>query len=216
MNWKNKAAEKLNLSLGIYIIVTALLYHIYWFLGNESYLSCMNLYLSSGIAMLLGSFFNFPPSEFYQVDGETVRFRLAGLPIILKFMYIILGIVLIGIAIQYSDDTFVSNDIFSIVFEILGLLLFLSAMYMQIKKYIKNSNDYIQLDKQKITWHDDQTGTNDVSFTELKSAIVKAKKLFHIELNNGEKHIIKLDELSLTAYAEAIENELNKRGIAKP
>jgi hypothetical protein len=87
---------------------------------------------------------------------------------------------------------------------------------MQIKKYIKNSNDYIQLDKQKITWHDDQTGTNDVSFTELKSAIVKAKKVFHIELNNGEKHIIKLDELSLTAYAEAIENELNKRGIAKP
>lgn len=216
MSWKYKAAEKLGLSLGIYIMVTALFYHIYWFLGNESYLSCMNLYLASGIALLLGSFFNIPPSEFYQVDGETVRFRVAGLPMILKFLYIILGIVLIGVAIQYSEDTFFSSDIFSIIFEILGLLLFLSAMYMQIKKYLKNRNDYIQIDKQKISWHDDQTGNHEVLLSNLKGAIVKAKKVFHVELNNGEKHIIKLDELSLTAYAEVIEKELHKRGIAKP
>ena len=216
MNWKNKAAEKLNLSLGIYIIVTALLYHIYWFLGNESYLSCMNLYLSSGVVMLLGSFFNFPPSEFYQVDGENVRFRVAGLPMILKFLYIILGPVLIGLSLQYSDEAFFSTDIFSIVFEILGLLLFLSAMYMQINKYLKNRNDFIQFDEQKITWKDDQTGIHEVSIADLKSAMVKAKKVLHLELNNGEKHIIKLDELSLTAYAEVIGKELHKRGIAKP
>lgn len=216
MSWKYKAAEKLSLSLGIYIIVTVLFYHIYWFLGNETYLSCMNLYLSSGVVMLLGSFFNFPPSEFYQVDGENVRFRVAGLPMILKFLYIILGPVLIGLSLQYSDEAFFSTDIFSIVFEILGLLLFLSAMYMQINKYLKNRNDFIQFDEQKITWKDDQTGIHEVSIADLKSAIVKAKKVLHLELNNGEKHIIKLDELSLTAYAEVIGKELHKRGIAKP
>lgn len=216
MSWKYKAAEKLSLSLGIYIIVTVLFYHIYWFLGNESYLSCMNLYLSSGIALLLGSFFNIPPSEFYQVDGETVRFRVAGLPMMLKFLYIILGSILIGVAIQYSEDTFFSSDIFSIIFEILGLLLFLSAMYMQINKYLKNRNDFIQFDEQKITWKDDQTGKHEVSIADLKSAMVKAKKVLHLELNNGEKHTIKLDELSLTAYAEVIGKELHNRGIAKP
>jgi hypothetical protein len=216
MSWKNKAAEKLSFSLGTYILVTALFYHIYWFLGDESYLSCMNLYLSSGVVMLLGSFFNFPPSEFYQVDGENVRFRVAGLPMILKFLYIILGPVLIGLSLQYSDEAFFSTDIFSIVFEILGLLLFLSAMYMQINKYLKNRNDFIQFDEQKITWKDDQTGIHEVSIADLKSAIVKAKKVLHLELNNGEKHIIKLDELSLTAYAEVIGKELHKRGIAKP
>ena len=216
MSWKNKAAEKLSFSLGTYILVTALFYHIYWFLGDESYLSCMNLYISSGVVMLLGSFFNFPPSEFYQVDGENVRFRVAGLPMILKFLYIILGPVLIGLSLQYSDEAFFSTDIFSIVFEILGLLLFLSAMYMQINKYLKNRNDFIQFDEQKITWKDDQTGIHEVSIADLKSAIVKAKKVLHLELNNGEKHIIKLDELSLTAYAEVIGKELHKRGIAKP
>ena len=216
MSWKNKAAEKLSFSLGTYILVTALFYHIYWFLGDESYLSCMNLYLSSGVVMLLGSFFNFPPSEFYQVDGENVRFRVAGLPMILKFLYIILGPVLIGLSLQYSDEAFFSTDIFSIVFEILGLLLFLSAMYMQINKYLKNRNDFIQFDEQKITWKDDQTGIHEVSIADLKSAMVKAKKVLHLELNNGEKHIIKLDELSLTAYAEVIGKELHKRGIAKP
>lgn len=216
MSWKNKAAEKLSFSLGTYILVTALFYHIYWFLGDESYLSCMNLYLSSGVVILLGSFFNFPPSEFYQVDGENVRFRVAGLPMILKFLYIILGPVLIGLSLQYSDEAFFSTDIFSIVFEILGLLLFLSAMYMQINKYLKNRNDFIQFDEQKITWKDDQTGIHEVSIADLKSAMVKAKKVLHLELNNGEKHIIKLDELSLTAYAEVIGKELHKRGIAKP
>ena len=215
MSWKYKAAEKLSLSLGIYIIVTALFYHIYWFLGNESYLSSMNLYLSTGIVMLLGSFFNFPPSEYYQVAGETVRFRVAGLPMMLKFLYIILGPVLIGISSQYTDEAFLSNDVFSIVFEILGLILFLSAMYMQINKYLKNRKDFIQIDDQKITWHDDQTGNHEVLLSDLKGAIVKAKKVFHVELNTGEKHIIKLDELSLTAYAEVIEKELNKRGIQK-
>ncbi|MFM7681905.1 MAG: hypothetical protein ACKO7P_04090 [Bacteroidota bacterium] len=216
MSWKYKAAEKLSFSLGIYILVTALFYHMYWFLGNESYLGCMNLYLSSGVVMLLGSFFNFPPSEFYQVDGENVRFRVTGLPMIIKFLYIILGPVLIGLSSKYSDEAFFSTDIFSIIFEILGLLLFISAMYMQINKYLKNRNDFIQFDEQKITWKDDQTGKHEVSIADLKSAIVKAKKVLHLELNNGEKHIIKLDELSLTAYAEVIGKELHNRGIAKP
>jgi len=216
MSWKNKALEKAKISWGAYFVVVIGFYHFLWHYSNEPYLSWFNLFLSMGIVMILGLFINIPPSEYYQVDGSKIRFQTTGLSMKIKFIYLILGPILILMSLRFTDEAFFSTDIFSIIFEILGLLMFLSAMYMQINKYLKNRNDFIQFDEQKITWQDDQTGIHEVSNADLKSAIVKAKKVLHLELNNGEKHIIKLDELSLTAYAEVIGKELHNRGIAKP
>lgn len=215
MSWKYKAAEKSNILWSVYFIVVLAFYHLLWHYSDEPYISPLNLFLSLGIVMLLGTFLNFPPSEYYQIDESRIRFSTTGLSIGLKICYLVFGSVFILISLKFTNDDFFSSDIFSVIFEILGLLLFLSAMYMQINKYLKNRKDFIQIDDQKITWHDDQTGNHEVLLSDLKGAIVKAKKVFHVELNTGEKHIIKLDELSLTAYAEVIEKELNKRGIQK-
>lgn len=214
MKWKYKAAEKNSVSFAAFATMLFGTYHFLLFISAPGpYLSLNNLLLSIGISLFLGALTNVPPSNYYRNNGFDSIFAVKGLPLYLKTIYLLLAPFFIFIVWLRTGDTLFSDDIFKLISELLGLLLFIAAMYMQIRIIIINRHDYIRLNKQEIVWKDNRSGEHKIAIVDINSALIKAKKNLHIELKNGEKQIIHLEALSLTGYAKAISAELKAMGL---
>jgi hypothetical protein len=198
-----KPAESIQRSILLFVIIWFLLFNTSWYYSNEPYISLSNFFVSFGISLILGLVVNMPTSDFYEVEDSKYHFKVSGLPLIIKIIYTLFGMVAIYVGTLYSSDDVMSDSTIELIVEIVLLLFMLSAFVMQIINHLRNRFDFLTITDTEIHWHDKQAKRSSIKFVDVKSVKVN-HGVITLELSSGDKQILKLTDLSLKSYSDAI------------
>jgi hypothetical protein len=213
-----------------YDVIAVLLFWIIihlicWYVQGFTGLYTSQLLFSSlGVSILLflllsnsgkgkkDSYFSLPLINSYYKKGNELKITPGGLNMAIRVFYFLLAIASVSIS-SFKEETSSLNvfDIFFSLFLLFGILFF-------VIKYLKNRNDFILINTERISWFDDsdkkQMNIDLKSISSYEIESIKDKRLeypkkiiLHI---NDIKYCIDLEKMSMMQFSDEIIEVLKK------